>query len=59
MWLEETNWKELTQGRVAAPHSDICSTKTQENTDKAAEIEFVENAEPVAGEDLPEELEHF
>ena len=59
MWLEQTNWKELTQGRVAAPHSDICSTKTQENTDKAAEIEFVENAEVVAGEDLPEELEHF
>jgi len=58
-WLKDTHWKELTQGRLPAPHADICSVKTQQNISRDLEKEFVTDAEAMASEDLPEELEMF
>ncbi len=59
MWLLKTKWKDLAQGRVPAPHADLCSSKIQTNNQKDLEVEFVEGSPEVAHEDCPEQLISF
>ena len=58
-WLTEVNWKDLTQGRTAAPHAVFCTDKIQTNSDLGVEKEFFENAEDVPLDDCPDGLHAF
>jgi len=58
-WVTKTKWKDLTQGRVAAPHAEMCSTKVTNNSGNEMETEFVEGSPDVAPDDCPEHLQNF
>jgi CRP-like cAMP-binding protein/serine/threonine protein phosphatase PrpC len=58
-WVAEMKWKDLTQGRIAAPHADQCSKKIQMNGNNELETQFVKESPEVAPDDCPEGLQNF
>jgi serine/threonine protein kinase len=58
-WVKATKWKDLTQGRVAAPHAEYCSQKITKNASNDLEIKFVNESPEVGAEDCPEQLIAF
>ena len=58
-WIKGTAWGELSRGKIAAPHADICFRKPLQNKGNELVKEFVENAEDLGLEDCPENFINF
>ena len=58
-WLSHLKWKDLSQGRMAAPHADHCSRKISDNSDMSVERDFFDNAVEVPLEDCPIGMQQF
>ena len=58
-WVSSTNWNDLSQGRVAAPHAVLCSTRVTTNSSNELEKKFVQESPDVEPDDCPEKLQTF